>query len=50
MASSGIRLDAWNYLKWKHITPIKKDGKIVAAKIQVYQGDPEQYYSFISSK
>jgi integrase len=32
MASSGMRLGAWNYLKWKHITPINKDGKIVAAK------------------
>jgi hypothetical protein len=48
MASSGMRLGAWNYLKWKHITPINKDGKIVAAKIVVYQGDPEQYFSFIT--
>ena len=48
MVSSGIRLGAWNYLKWKHITPITRDGKIVAAKITVYQGDPEQYFSFIT--
>lgn len=48
MVSSGIRLGAWNYLKWKHITPIRRDGKIVAAKIIVYQGDPEQYFSFIT--
>jgi integrase len=48
MASSGMRLGAWNYLKWKHITPINKDGKIVAAKIVLYQGDPEQYFSFIT--
>ena len=49
MISSGIRLRAWNYLKWKHVTPIKnEEGKIVAAKIVVYQGDPEQYFSFIT--
>jgi len=48
MVSSGMRLGAWNYLKWKHITPIKREGKIVAGKIVVYQGDPEQYYSFIT--
>lgn len=48
MVSSGIRLGAWNYLKWKHITPIEREGKIVAARIIVYQGDPEQYISFIT--
>lgn len=48
MASSGIRLGAWNYLKWKHISSIKREGNIVAAKVIVYQGDPEQYFSFIT--
>ena len=48
MISSGIRLGAWNYLKWKHIIPIMRDDKLVAAKIIVYQGDPEQYFSFIT--
>lgn len=33
MISSGIRIGAWNYLKWKHLIPQKKDGKIVCAKI-----------------
>jgi hypothetical protein len=46
--SSGIRLGAWNYLKWKHIVPMKKDDKIIAAKIIVYAGENEQYYSFIT--
>lgn len=48
MISSGIRSGAWDYLKWKHIIPIKQNGVIVAAKIIVYGGDPESYYSFIT--
>ena len=51
MVSSGIRIAAWDYLKWKHIIPIKnEEGVIIAAKIIVYAGDPEQYYSFITSE
>jgi hypothetical protein len=50
MISSGIRIGAWDYLKWKHIIPIEKEGKIVAAKIIVYAGEPEQYFSFITSE
>ena len=48
MSSSGIRLGAWDYLHWKDIDPIKRDGKIVAAKIIVYAGDNEQYVSFVT--
>ncbi|WP_042685458.1 tyrosine-type recombinase/integrase [Candidatus Nitrosotenuis chungbukensis] len=48
MCSSGIRLGAWDYLKWKDITPISQNDKIIAAKIVVYSGDSEQYFSFIS--
>jgi integrase len=48
MVSSGIRLGAWDYLKWKHIIPIKKEDKVVAAKVAVYQGDREEYFSFIT--
>jgi integrase len=48
MASSGIRLGAWDHLRWKHIIPVKMEGKIVAAKIIVYEGDPEEYFSFIT--
>jgi len=55
MLSSGIRLGAWDYLKWKHIIPIKSDSedehdKVIAAKIIVYAGDNEQYYSFITNE
>jgi hypothetical protein len=48
MLSSGIRLEAWNYLRWAHIKPIEQDGKIVAAKMTVYAGDPEEYFTFIT--
>jgi uncharacterized C2H2 Zn-finger protein len=50
MLSSGIRVGAWDWLKWKHIIPIERDGAIVAAKIIVYAGEPEQYFSFITSE
>jgi hypothetical protein len=48
MASSGIRLGAWDYICWKHVEPVKRDGKVVAAKIVVYPGDDEEYFSFIT--
>ena len=51
MISSGIRLGAWDYLKWKHIVPIK-DGKreVLAAKISVYASESEEYYSSLLQK
>ena len=49
MLSSGIRVGAWNYLKWKHIIPIKNDkDDVIAAKIIVYAGTKEEYFSFIT--
>lgn len=48
MASSGIRLGAWDYLKWKHLVPLEKNGRIVAGRIMVYAGEDEQYFSFIT--
>jgi hypothetical protein len=52
MVSSGIRIGAWEYLRWKHIRPLDKngqpldrdlsvreDGQIAAAKITVYGGE-----------
>ena len=50
MLSSSIRVGAWDWLKWKHIIPIERNGAIVAAKIIVYAGEPEQYFSFITSE
>jgi integrase len=50
LVSSGIRIGAFETLKWKHIIP-KHDPKtndVIAAKILVYAGDKEQYYSFLT--
>jgi hypothetical protein len=49
MASSGIRIGAWDYLRWGHIRLIKNnDGEIAAAKMIVYAEDDEEYFTFIS--
>ncbi|MBV9175459.1 MAG: site-specific integrase [Nitrososphaeraceae archaeon] len=48
MTSSGIRLGAWDYLKWGNITPLQRSGKVVAAKAIVYAGEDEEYFTFIS--
>jgi len=51
MISSGMRIGAWDYPKWKHVTPlIDDDGEVIAAKLIVYAGEPEQYYSFYYSE
>src|ERR1044072_7535450 len=43
MASSGIRVGAFDYLKWRHIIPqVDSKGKLVAAKIIVYHGEKEE--------
>jgi hypothetical protein len=49
MASSGIRIGAWDSLQWKHVTPITNDnGEVIAAKLLIYPGDSEEYYCFIT--
>jgi len=48
MCSSGIRLGAWDYLRWSHIIPIRRENAVVAAKIRVYAEDEEEYFSFIT--
>jgi hypothetical protein len=48
MASSGIRVGAWDFLKWKHITPIERSGVVVAGKIVVYAGEEDEYFTFIT--
>jgi integrase len=48
MASSGIRVGAWDYLKWNHISPVLRDSKLVAAKVKVYAGEDDEYTAFIT--
>jgi integrase len=49
LLSSGIRVGAFETLRWKHIIPIKDDkGIIVAASMTVYPGDKEEYFTFIT--
>lgn len=49
--SAGIRIRAWEHLRWKHVTPIRNDkGEIIAAKLIVYDDDygDGQYITFMS--
>ncbi len=53
MASSGIRLGAWDYFQWGNIRPIMEDKnslEVKAAKIIVYAGEDEEYFTFISKE
>ena len=45
MVSSGIRVGAWNYLRWKdvdHMTNWLRE--VISAKLITYPGDHEEYY------
>lgn len=54
MSSSGIRAGALPDLRLKHVKPITKiddttgENTVVAAKLTVYQGTRDQYFSFVS--
>jgi hypothetical protein len=48
MVSSGIRLGAWDYLRWGDIEPFMQGEKVVAAKMVVYRGDAEEYITFMT--
>ena len=49
MVSSGIRVGAWDYLRWGNIVPIEQDGKIVRTRMMVYAGEEDSYVTFINS-
>ncbi|MGI0045062.1 MAG: hypothetical protein ACRD47_15250, partial [Nitrososphaeraceae archaeon] len=49
MASSGIRLGAWDFLQWKHVSPVcDEKGNLLGAKLIVYAGELEEYYTFVT--
>jgi integrase len=49
MMSSGIRVGAWDYLRWSDILPIyDNNDNLIAAKLIVYRGEPEEYFTFIT--
>ncbi|HET7643738.1 MAG TPA: hypothetical protein VFK40_09540 [Nitrososphaeraceae archaeon] len=49
MVSGGFRIGAWHYLKWKHVTPLKREEEeILGAKLVIYAGESEKYYCFIT--
>ncbi|SRR5712692_3176201 len=50
MSSSGIRIGAWDYLNWGHVEPVEKEGSVVAAKLTVYAGEPEEYFTFVTAE
>jgi hypothetical protein len=42
----GIRLGAWDYLRWQDVSPIIRVGKLIAARLRVYAGEEDQYYAY----
>lgn len=48
MASSGVRIGAWDYMRWRNIGPIERDGRVVAAKLNVYAGEEDEYFTFLT--
>ena len=49
MVSGGFRLGAWDYLRWKHVSPlVNEKSEIIAAKLVIYAEEPEEYYTFIT--
>jgi hypothetical protein len=50
MVSSGIRVGAWDYLKWQDVKAIEKNGRVIAAGLTVYAGTKDEYKSFITSE
>jgi hypothetical protein len=49
MLSSGIRVGAWDYLNWKHVKACRNNNnKIIAARVTVYAGEPEQYTTYLT--
>lgn len=50
MLSSGIRVGTWEFLKWKHVIPIEREGVVIAAKLMVINTKVQNrsYFTFIT--
>jgi hypothetical protein len=48
MAYTGIRVGAWDYLKYGHIAPMERYGKLVCARLLVYAGTPDWHVTFMT--
>jgi hypothetical protein len=48
VSSCGFRLCSWDYLKWRNVHPVKRGNQLVAAKLVVYGGDDDEYFSFVT--
>lgn len=48
MATGGLRVGAFAGLKIKHVEPIERGGKVLAARVKVYPGSREEYSCFVS--
>jgi len=48
-SSAGFRLEAWDYFTWDDVVFFKNsDGTYKGAALQIYQNDPESYWTFIT--
>ena len=45
---NGIRLGSFDTLQWKAHLPIVENNEIIAAKLIVYPGDNEEYFTFMT--
>lgn len=48
MASGGIRVGAWEYMSLRDVEPAMRGEALVAGKVTVYRGEPEQYVCFVT--
>ena len=49
MTSGAFRLGAWDYLRWKHVSPLANvKGEVIAAKVIIYAEEEDEYYTFIT--
>ncbi|MDG6995290.1 MAG: hypothetical protein JRN52_05140 [Nitrososphaerota archaeon] len=46
--SGGFRVGAFDYLTWGDVKPIVRNSQVVAARLTIYRGEPEEYITFIT--